>query len=109
MGKKIVVTTLYLISIFCIVYYAAKYYCERNLKFEKNQILGWTIVMVIIVSSLIIGMFNSIKLNSIKKQNDELLAEVSHLSKKIGKYHYSEMSNINSTMECVLDLDKGDD
>ena len=45
----------------------------------------------------------------IKKQNKELLKQVFHLSKQIEDYCYSEMNNINSTMECILDLDKGDD
>ena len=69
----------------------------------------WTIVMVIIIFCLLVGILNSIKLNNVTKQNEELLKQVSHLSKKIEDYCYLEMNNINSTMEYILDLDKGDD
>ena len=44
----------------------------------------------------------------VKKQNKELLKQVFRLSKQIEDYCYSEMNNINSTMKCILDLDKGD-
>ena len=65
--------------------------------------------MVIIIFCLLIGILNSIKLNNVTKQNKELLKQVFYLSKQIEDYCYSEMNNINSTMECILDLDKGDD
>lgn len=109
MRKKILFTILYLISIFCVVYYTIKYYCEKSLMFGEKQLFIWTVIIVIIMFCLVIGIVNYLKLNVVKEQNQELLMQASHLSKKIEEYHYSEMNNINSTMECILDLDKGDE
>lgn len=108
MSKKCIIVALYLISLFCIIYYTIKYYYNKNLTFGHNQILIWTMVIVLVIICLIIGIINSIKLNKLQNQNEELLSQISHLSKRIVGYHYSEMSNINSTMECILDLDKGE-
>ena len=64
---------------------------------------------VIILLSLILGMIANFKLDILEKQNEELLNEVFHLSKTIQNNHYSELSAIKNNMECILDLNKGDD
>lgn len=104
--RKIVRYFLFSVSLLCILYYTIKYYYENNLSFDKSNILGWTIVVFIIVVCLSIGIRNSIRLDKVLIQNKELIDKVSELSKTIEAYHYSEMSNVNSVMECVLDLDK---
>lgn len=107
--RKILTTIMGFMGIACAVYYASKYYIETHLSIDHNQLVGFTIVVVIILSSLILGMIANFKLNALQKQNKELLNEVSRLSKTIQNNHYSELSAIENNMECILDLDKGDE
>lgn len=98
---------LYAMSISCILYYTIKYYFNNCLVFNSSKIVPWTIIVFIILSCLILGVSNSIKLDKVIRQNLQLGETIIKMSEQIENFHYSEMSNINSVMECVVDIDSG--
>lgn len=94
------------IGVFCIVYYLSKFYTKGFVEFNHNAIIGFSIVATMIIISLISSMIIYVKLCKMENKNVELSNQISHLSKEIEKFHYSEMESINSNMECILDLDE---
>lgn len=90
------------IGIFCMIYYFGKFYINGSLKLEHNMLFCFAIVVTMIIISLIFGMILYV-------QNLRLSSQISHLSKELEQFHYSEMSLIKSNMECILDLEEGRD
>lgn len=107
--KKYIILSFGFIGIFCIIYYFNKFYNNTSLGFERNTLYAFIILSVLIIISLISSAFNYLKLDKVEKQNKKLLNQVDILYQQIEKYHYSEMKSINSNMECILDLEKGEE
>lgn len=93
----------------CVTYYVCKYYTVKQLCFTEQQTFSFGIIATIVILGLIIGIVNYLKIEELQKQNVELLKKLSYLSNQISKCHVSEMKAISSNMECILDLDKGDE
>lgn len=107
--RKFITIVFSVFGMFCILYYCGKYFIEKHLYFEENTMLYFYLVMTVVIFGLVMSILNYKKIDKLQLQNNQLLDEVSHLCKIVEEFHYSEMESIKSNMECILDLDKGDD
>lgn len=100
--KFIIVLILSACSIYALLYYTFRFYTSEIL--DNNMLKMWVFFGTIILITLIIGVFNRFKLIKIEKQNAKMSATISQIASLIEDYHYSEMSELRNTMECILDL-----
>ena len=74
--KKFATYIFSAISIFSLVYFTVKYYYDNRLVFEENDILGWTILVLIILATLVIGTINNHKISIIQSKNKALVGTI---------------------------------
>ena len=99
MAKRISISLFTLLSIFCIVYYTSKFYFEGELFFDNKMILAWTIIVVLIISSLIVGLFSIWKVYKLDKE--KLVLQLNEHSEN----HYDSLCNyLLNSRELSLDI-----
>jgi len=71
--KKLTTYLCSIISIFSLIYFTVKYYFNGELFFGEKSVLLWTILIFIILSTLILGIVNNQELQTIKRNNVDLI------------------------------------
>ena len=102
--KRITTILFSIIAIFSIVYYTVKFYMNDVLIFNNRNILGWTILVFIILATLIIGLWNSSRLNTITRQNVELLTLVHKLIDDQFESRDDILTTLLNSREIELDI-----
>ena len=102
--KKLTTYIFYAISIFSLVYFTIKYYHDKSLNFDYDGIIGWTIIIVIILTTLGIGIFNCIKIKKLEKQNVELLSLVKELCERQEYNNENTLLTLQNSREISLDI-----
>ena len=104
MAKRISISLFTLLSIFCIVYYTSKFYFEGELFFDNKMILAWTIIVVLIISSLIVGLLSVWKVYKLDKENLELKELVLQLNEHSENHYDSLCNHLQNSRELSLDI-----
>ena len=102
--KKFLTYSFYTISIFSLVYFIIKYYHEEFLLFKENDILGWTILTVIILATLIIGIVNNRKISIIQSQNKALVKIINKVLERQDSVCDEILETLQNSREIELDI-----
>ena len=104
MSKRISISLFTLLSIFFFFFYTSKFYFEVDLFFDNKMILAWTIIVVLIILSLIVGLFSVWKVYKLDKENLELKELVLQLN-EYSENHYDSLCNyLLNSRELSLDI-----
>lgn len=102
--KKIMTYIFSIISIFSLVYFTVKYYCDSVLVFGESNIIGWTVLIFIILATLIVGIVNNKELNTLKSQNTELVSIVNKLLERQDEVCDELLVTLQNSREISLDI-----
>lgn len=102
--KKFTTYVFSAISIFSLVYFTIKYYCDSKLNFSEHNIIGWTILILIILATLVIGIINNREIGVVKNQNRELVAIVNKLLERQDDVCDEILETLQNSREISLDI-----
>lgn len=102
MKRNLIISVLGTAGLISLFYYMIKFCSIMN----KADFVRWTIVSIIIATTIIIGIINTFKLNKVQKQLSYLTEIIKDEREIIKKYHYDELSAIENNLESILDLDR---
>lgn len=102
--KKFTTYTFSAISIFSLIYFTVKYYHDSKLSFNEDGILGWTILILVILATLIIGIVNNHEILSVKEQNKDLLKIVNKLLERQDDVCDEILETLQNSREISLDI-----
>lgn len=102
--KKFATYVFSAISIFSLVYFTVKYYYDNRLIFKENDILGWTILVLIILAALVIGIVNNREISSVKSQNRELVKIINKVLERQDSVCDEILETLQNSREIELDI-----
>lgn len=101
---KYVKPLFYIISIFSLVYFTIKYYHDQVLTFDNQSIFKWSAIVLVILISLGLGIFNAIEIRKVRKQNTELLSLVKELCERQESTCEEVLLTLQNSREISLDI-----
>jgi len=102
--KRITTLCLSIISIFSLVYFTSKYYYNSYLSFDESSYLLWGIIVLIMLITLCIGVYNSIQINKITKQNKDLTSIILQLVENQDDTCLEILQTLKNSREIELDI-----
>lgn len=102
--KKPTMYLFYIVSILSLVYFTIKYYSNQVLNFDGQDILGWTIIVVVILITLGIGIFNMVEIKKVKQQNVELLTLTKELCERQESTCEEVLVTLHNSREISMDI-----
>ena len=102
--KRFITFLFSVISIFCLVYFTVKYYYNNTLTFGKDGIFGWTVLILIILATLIIGIMNNREIAVVKSQNTELVTIINKLLERQDDVRDEILETLQNNKEISLDI-----
>lgn len=86
------------ISIFSLAYYTIKFY-------PKNEhLVFWVVIMVLVIITLLLGVYNAYNNKVLRKQNEELISLVATLSHKMDKNCDKVLESVYNSRDIELDV-----
>lgn len=105
---KILRNVLNIISIIVfpiLIFVTGKFYVNKHLSFEQGYIILWTVVIILILISLVIGLYALKCLLELKKQNEELKQSLQEFIRKSENNHYENMMYMQNSRELLMEDD----
>lgn len=99
--RFILILPFSLVCIICFLYYTARFY---DVICAKKELILWIIFGLILIITIIIGIFNSIKLCKLQKENIQLTILVKELLDKSDSHYYSTLEYLQNSREISLDV-----
>lgn len=87
-----------IIGITCILYYSNKFYTQKFLNFESNDLLSFCVLASMIIISLIIGILSYFKLQKMEEKLRKITEENNKLLLCVTENHFSGLSAIKDNM-----------
>ena len=101
--KKLGTYILGLLSIFSICYYSIKFYTNKFLSFNDSSVIFWIILLILILFTLIIGLYNCYVVSVLKHQNIELLELVKELKEQSDTQCNNVLEATYNSRDIILD------
>ena len=92
------------LSIFCLTYYTIKFYFDGKLIFGNNKIFMWTILVMIILATLLLGVINNKEIITVKQQNKELVYIVNKILERQDETCDEILETLQNSREISLDI-----
>lgn len=89
-----------------LIFYTGKFYIDKHLNFEYGYLVLWTVVIILISISLIIGCYALKSLHEVKKQNEELKLLIQDLTRQTENNHYESMRYAQNSRELFMEDDQ---
>lgn len=100
--KGIVYATIS-IALPVLVFVTGKFYINKHLSFGQDSLFLWTLLVVLISISLIIGCFALKGIAELKKQNEELKVIIQDLKSQSENNHCESIKYMQNTRELFME------
>ena len=104
MTKKLSISLFSTLGILCMFYYTRKFYSDGSLEFNTNMIMAWTIIVIMISFSLVVGTLSLWKIEKVEKQNKEMKEILLKLAENSEDYYDSLCHHLQNSRELSLDI-----
>ena len=102
--KKLSISLFSTIGILCMFYYTRKFYSDGGLGFNTDMIMAWTIIVIMISFSLIVGTLSLWKIEKVERQNKEMKEILLKLAENSEDYYDSLCHHLQNSRELSLDI-----
>lgn len=102
--NKIVNIGFAILSVLCFIYYTKSYYKNTFLFLDKDDLGIWIIFVFITTISLLIGVYNTLRIEQLTKLNIELKAQLNKLSEDSYIQYDSVVNHILNNRDLALDV-----
>lgn len=92
------------ISALCLIYFTIKYYWNQKLTFNEGDLFGWSVIVLIILITLLIGIINNIEIKKVKEQNKELITIVKEICNNQENICEEVLVTLQNSREISLDI-----
>lgn len=100
--SKVVKYLLTLVSIICLIYYSLKFYTDKFISIDSAPRVFWLAMLTIMLTSLLIGLYNIYINSKILKENKEMKELLNQLYDKLNENHEETTENQDDIMETIL-------
>ena len=100
--SKVVKYLLTLVSIICLIYYSLKFYTDKFISIDSAPRVFWLAMLTIMMTSLLIGLYNIYINSKILKENKEMKELLNQLYCKLKENHEEISDNQDDIMETIL-------
>lgn len=88
-----------------LIFFTGRFYVDKHLSFEQSYIVLWTFVIILIIISLVIGLYALQSLTVLKKQNQELKLLIENLNRQTENNHQENMMYMQNSRELLMEDD----